>query len=286
MIQAPPVRHLTQCFTPGIRYMLLAALWFIIMHSIIKAMTSFHVFEVIFFRSTGTALLCLALLRKESIPLAGNQPILLISRALLGVVSMTCFFTTLQRLPMGASVSLKYLAPIFAAIFATLFLKERVRPVQWFFFGVAFVGVLLLKGFDMRIDMLNLSLGILGALTGGLVYVTIRRIGKRDHPLVIVNYFMVSAAVLSGFAMIPVWTTPVGAQWLWLLAIGSMGFLGQLFHDKGLSDRENEPCCSSQIPRNPVFPCNRITLVRGVLYVPEPGWHHPGTFARGAEYSL
>ena len=171
-------------------------------------------------------------MRKESIPLIGNQPVLLSARALFGVVSMTCFFTTLQRIPMGAAVSLKYLSPIFAAIFAAFFLKERVRPVQWLFFGLAFVGVMLLKGFDVRIDMLSLSLGILGAVTGGLVYVTIRRIGEHDHPLVIVNYFMIAAAVLSGFAMIPVWTTPVGTQWLWLLAIGTLGFLGQYFMTK------------------------------------------------------
>ena len=231
MIETRPV-HVAHYFTPGIRYMLVAALWFIIMHAIIKSMTSFHVFEVIFFRSTGTAFLCLYLLRKHAIPLAGKQPPLLIARALFGVISMTCFFTTLQRIPMGASVSLKYLAPIFAAGFAAFFLKERVRPIQWVFFGLAFIGVMLLKGFDVRIDMLSLSLGILGAVTGGLVYVTIRRIGQRDHPLVIVNYFMVAAAVLSGLAMIPVWTTPVGVQWFWLLAIGGLGFLGQYFMTK------------------------------------------------------
>ena len=103
---------------------------------------------------------------------------------------MTLFFITVQRMPFGASVSLKYLSPIFTAIFAVLLLKEKVEPIQWLFFATALGGVFLLKGFDTRIDFISLILGIIGAIFGGLVYVVIRKIGTTEHPLVIVNYFM------------------------------------------------------------------------------------------------
>ena len=147
---------------------------------------------------------------------------------------MVLFFVTLQRMPMGAAVTLKYLSPIFAALFAYLVLKEDVRPVQWLFFIAAFGGVLLLKGFDERIDLLNLTLGIVGAVFGGLVYVMIRKIGQSEHPMVIINYFMTLATLLAGVGMISHWRTPVSSEWLFLIGMGVFGYFGQVFMTKAL----------------------------------------------------
>ena len=220
--------------SPGVRYMLLAAMGFAVMHAIIKSLASFHVLQVIFFRSIITALLCTIFLRKQRVALVGNNPRFLLLRAGVGVVSMTSFFTTLHRIPMGASVSLKYLSPVFAAIFAVLFLRERVPRYKWLFFGLAVIGVMLLKGYDARIDTFSLILGLTGAVTAGFVYVIIRRIGQTEHPLVIINYFMMLAAVLSGLAMIPFWQTPVLYQLLPLLAMGTIGYFAQVFMTKAL----------------------------------------------------
>jgi len=49
---------------------------------------------------------------------------------------MTSFFYTVQLMPFGASVSLKYLSPVFAAIFAIFLLKEKIKHLQWLFFGM------------------------------------------------------------------------------------------------------------------------------------------------------
>jgi len=132
-------------------------------------------------------------------------------------------------MPLGASVTLKYLSPVFTAIFAVLFLKEKVRPIQYLFFIGAFVGVLLLKGFDTRIDNLNLVLGIAGAFFAGLVYVLIRKIGKNDHPIVIINYFMFSATIISAVLMFTNWRTPNLRELIILISIGLFGFFAQVF---------------------------------------------------------
>ena len=124
---------------------------------------------------------------------------------------------------MGASVSIKYLSPIFAAVFAVLFLRERVPHYKWLFFGCALIGVMLLKGYDTRIDTVSLILGLTGAVSAGLVYVIIRKIGQTEHPLVIINYFMLLAMGVSGIGMIPFWQTPDFMQWLPFLSIGGSG---------------------------------------------------------------
>lgn len=212
--------------------MLIATLFFTGMQTAAKALSDFPVFQVLFFRSMITALLCIAFLKNKGISLKGNNRKLLLLRAILGILSMSLFFITLQRMPFGASVSLKYLSPIFTAIFAVLILKEKVKPIQWFFFLGALLGVVLLKGFDTRIDNFNLILGVLGAAFGGGVYVVIRKIGQSEHPMVIINYFMLSAAILTGILMLPNWKNPSLYQWTLLLSTGIFGYFAQIYMTK------------------------------------------------------
>lgn len=212
--------------------MLIATLGFTGMQALVKELSDFHVFEIVFFRSGVTALLCMFYLRRKQVSLIGNRQKFLVLRAICGVISMTLFFVTVQRMPLGASVSLKYLSPIFTAVFAVLFLKEKIKPIQGLFFLIALFGVYLLKGFDTRIDTVGLVLGVTGAIFGGLVYVIIRNIGEREHPMVIVNYFMFSAAVLAGVAMIPYWETPTIYECMILILLGIFGYVGQIFMTK------------------------------------------------------
>jgi len=204
------------------------------MQALIKYLPDYHVFQVVFFRSIGTSILCVVFLRRNGISLWGNKRTLLILRAIIGLSSMSMFFMTLQRIPMGASVSLKYLSPVFTAIFAVLILKEKVRLINWAFFLLALIGVLMLKGFDAQIGTIDLMLGVGGAMFAGLVYVIIRRIGNSEHPMVIVNYFMGLAAIISGIAMIPFWRTPQGVEWVYLICIGVLGYYAQVFMPKSL----------------------------------------------------
>ncbi len=209
--------------------MIIATFFMVGVHFLVKTLADFHVFQIIFFRSVITSSFCIIHLHRHGQSFIGKRQGLLFLRALFGILSMALFFITLQRMPMGASVTLKYLSPVFTAIFAVLLLRERVRAVQGGLFLAALIGVVLLKGFDVRIDTLNLILGIVGALFGGLVYVVIRKIGQREHPMVIINYFMFSAAVLAGFAMIPFWRNPNLYEWLMLFGIGVFGYYGQVY---------------------------------------------------------
>jgi drug/metabolite transporter (DMT)-like permease len=209
--------------------MLFATLGFSIMQAFIKQVSHIHIFQIIFFRSAITAVMSTSFLIKNKISLKGNSQLLLIQRAVLGIISMTLFFITIQRIPFGASVTLKYLSPIFAIILAFLFLKEKIKPIQWLFFLIALLGIFMLKGYDPRIDTLSFILAILGAFFGGCVYVTIRKIGTSEHPLVIVNYFMGSAAILSGILMIGNWELTSFIDFTILIFIGISGYIGQKY---------------------------------------------------------
>ncbi len=209
--------------------MLIAAFGFSLMQGLIKFVSHIHVFQLVFFRSVITAMICTAVLKKKGISLLGKNQKMLFLRAFLGLTSMTLFFITIQRIPYGASVTLKYLSPFFTFLLAIWILKEKVKPVQWVFLFTALLGVVLLKGYDSRIDSLSLLLAVLGAFFGGCVYVTLRKIGKAEHPLVIVNYFMGTATIVSGLAMILIWQTPTITELLILICVGGFGYIGQKY---------------------------------------------------------
>lgn len=230
--QLPQASTQKKIFSTGVRLMLLATFCFTIMQVFVKQLATLHTFQITFFRSAITSICCFLYLWKQQLPFIGNHQKILFLRAFLGIVSMTSFFFTIQWMPFGASVTLKYLSPIFAAFFAIFLLKETVKPLQWLFFGMALTGVLLLKGFDTRIPLTALSIGILGAVAGGLIYPLIRKIGNTEHPMVIINYFMFTASLVTGLLMLPFWKSPSLIEWIHLFFLGISGYFAQVFMTK------------------------------------------------------
>ena len=222
----------------AIYLMLLSASAFAIMNGVAKNLGDYHAFQITFFRAIGSVIFGMSFLIKNKINILGTHRKLLILRGLVGVSSLVTFFMGLQLLPLGTAVSIRYLSPIFGGIFAVWILKERIKPIQWFYFLMAFSGVLMLKGFESNVSIEGLIYILISAILVGLVFVLIRKIGTREHPLVIINYFMVIAMIVGGVFMIPFWKTPVGNDWYLLLSLGIIGFFGQVFMTKAFQLEE------------------------------------------------
>jgi len=216
----------------AIRFMIISTMAFACMNAIVKQLTDFGTFQIVFFRSVSSLFFTFGFLLKNKISVLGNKRKLLILRGLVGVTSMSLFFMATKYLPIGAAVSLRYMAPIFAAFFAIIFLKERIKPMQWLFFLMAFIGVLILKGFNTALNGYGLLLIFLSAIFSGLVYIVISKIGNDDHPVVVVNYFMVISTILGGLLSIGRWINPEGLQWLMFLSLGVFGYFGQVYMTK------------------------------------------------------
>lgn len=216
----------------AILFMSLSAIAFAVMNGLVKYLIEFSAYQLVFFRSIGTLVITTSMLVYLKIPMLGNRRWLLIFRGVVGSVSLLLFFGSLKFLPVGTAVTLRYLSPIFAAIIAVIWLKERIKNVQWLFFLIAFAGVLVLKGFDNELSLIGLGMVVVSALFMGAVFVIISKIGKQDHPLVIVNYFMFIGTILGGILSINDWKNPVGVEWLILSMLGIVGFIGQLYMTK------------------------------------------------------
>lgn len=218
----------------AIVFMLISTSSFAIMNALVKYLHDFNPYELVFFRSLGTLIITMSMLSYFKINKLGNKHGLLILRGFLGAVSLILFFASLKYLKVGTAVTLRYLSPIFAALFAMLMLKEKIKPVQWLCFAISLVGVALIKGFNDSMPLIGLMLIISSAMVMGFVFVVVYKLGKSEHPLVIVNYFMAIATVLGGLLAISDWKTPIGYEWLILSLLGVVGFLGQYYLTKAL----------------------------------------------------
>lgn len=212
--------------------MVISTFSFTLMNAFVKYLSHFPTFEIVFFRSVGSLFLATTYIVFKGIPLLGNNKKLMVYRSIAGLTAMSLFFMSLKYIPVGTAVSLRYIAPIFATFFAVFWLKEKLRSVQWLLFLIAFCGVMVIKGFGDDLDTKGLFLVLTASVFSGMVYVLIRRIGKGDHPLVVVNYFMFTGTLIGGLLSIQNFILPQNNEWYLLLSLGLFGFFGQLFMTK------------------------------------------------------
>jgi drug/metabolite transporter (DMT)-like permease len=130
------------------------------------------------------------------------------------------FFYTLQRIPLASAVTMQYLSPIMTTLLGIFILGEKVQPVQFLYFTMAFVGVLIIQGFDPRVDTVSAVSGFISALASGVAYNMIRKLKTAEHPLVIIFYFPLVAMPVASVIMFFDWVMPFGWDWLILLWIG------------------------------------------------------------------
>src|SRR5262245_58132214 len=96
--------------------MLAASAGFALMGTVVKAVPdSIAVWELVFFRSLASAVLLLPLVAARPTDFRPHNPVMHAVRGIVGIGSMGCYFTAIDRLPLGDAVLLTYLSPIIVA---------------------------------------------------------------------------------------------------------------------------------------------------------------------------
>lgn len=218
--------------------MLLSTFLFACMNVLVKMVSHIPAVEVVFFRSVISLLMSYVILKAQGISVWGNNKPLLIARGASGAVGLILYFMLIQQIPLATAVTLQFLAPIVTALLGVLLLSEKVKGWQWAFFLLSFAGILVVNGFDTRVSMLHLMMGILAALGAGMAYTIIRKLKKSEHPLVIVMYFPLVTVPVTGAYSIWHWVMPQGMEWLTLLGIGVLTQFAQYFLTKSFQEDE------------------------------------------------
>ena len=168
----------------------------------VKLLRHIPAVEVIFFNSLAALVASFVTLRYRQIPVWGQNRGLLLARGIVGTLGVTLYFFTLQHMPLPSAITLRYIAPIFAALIGILMVKEPVRLQQWFFFALSFAGIILINGFSLTEASWYILGGLVGAFFGGLSNNLIRKIEHQEHPLVVAFYSYVVTVPLAGIYLL------------------------------------------------------------------------------------
>ena len=207
-----------------------------LMYAIIKYLKDFSVYQIIFYRAIVTLAFTTPLILITKIKIFGNNKVILLFRGFLGLISMVFFFQSIKYLDLGISVSIRYTSPIFATIFTVLFLREKVKIIQWVFIIISFTGIILINVIGVEIDLIGFLYALLSAISLGLVFLITNKIGNTENPLVIINYFMFIALVFSGLMAIDKWVSPTLFELMLLIVSGGLGYIGVLYLTKSFQN--------------------------------------------------
>jgi drug/metabolite transporter (DMT)-like permease len=173
----------------GLLLMVLSAAMFALMAAMAKRLLPHTPTQaVVLSRGVMMTTVCVAYARRHDIPILGRRPSMLMLRGLLGYGALSCYFYSVQHLPLGDAVLLQYSHPAFVAALAPLLLGERMERGHWPLVLMALAGVALIVGpsGELRHGAL---IGLTGSMLSGLAYMTIRELAKTEHPLTIMIWF-------------------------------------------------------------------------------------------------
>ena len=214
--------------------MLIAVLFFAVMNATAKKLHHLPSHELVFFRSIFVFFITLYFILKHKLPLLGNNHKWLFLRGVSGLTALLLFFMTLKNMPIASATSLQYLSPIFTVIFAAYMNHQPVRKIQWFYFALAFSGVLLIKGFDERVSIGWLSVGVLAAVIAGFAYNSIIKCKKTDHAYTIVIHLTLVSIPVTGVWCFFDFVMPLGWDWILIVIMGISTQIAQFYSTKAL----------------------------------------------------
>ena len=229
-------------FPAGVRYMAAAAFFFSLMSLFVKlAGRTLPTLEIVLARGAVLTVVTGAMLRRRGLSPAGERRGLLLLRGLLGFAALTCFYWAVVHLPLADATVIQYTPPVWTALLAVPFLGESLRRREAAGVVASLAGVVLIARprflFGVgpsALDPLHVGVALAGALLSAAAYVTVRKLGETEDPLVIVFWFawINLAAAVPAAAPVLEWPTPGG--WGLLLAVGLSTQAAQVAMTEGL----------------------------------------------------
>jgi drug/metabolite transporter (DMT)-like permease len=165
---------------------------------------------------------------------------LLILRGAFGGIAVVCFFTAIAHGSVGTATLLNFTSPAFTALFAWIFLRERVSPWLAVAFLVAGAGVALVwRG--SHSGPLSLfgwqSLGLVSAVLAGGAITAIR--GLRRYEAVtswtVFLFFNAIGLLCAGPVAALAWRWPTPREWGFLVGLTACSVAGQILFTEALA---------------------------------------------------
>ena len=223
----------------GILYMVAATVMFAVSMAIAKwQVASYSFAEVLFYRSIGSLAVCAVLI----LPRAGLTVFRTqrlrdhLGRSTTQAVAQSLIIVAFSLMPLGGAVAINFSAPLFATLFAAIWLKEKVGLARACALAAGFLGVLLVAAPGADSFRVGALFAIGNAVLFGSVTAAVRGMTQTESAETLTMYQMVFLMVFFGIAM-PIFgmTWPGGLDLTAMVANGLLNGLGQYWWTRSLS---------------------------------------------------
>lgn len=180
------------------------------------------------------------LVRRAGLNPLGQRRGLLALRGAVGTAALFCVYLAVMRLPLAAATVLQFLYPSVTALLAWAWLGERPGSLIALAMALGWLGVLVMAhplgaaGSGPTLPLEGVAWAVAGALLTAVAYVSVRELGRSEHPQVIVLWFPLISVPLSLPLVILHPTIPTLPELGWLLGVGLFTQLGQIGLTHGL----------------------------------------------------
>lgn len=188
----------------AIIYILISALAFTMMSTVVKLAKDIPTYEKVFFRNIINLIIAVNILKRDKISFWGekkNRKYLVI-RGILGLLGVICNFYAVTQMNLSDASMLFNLTPFFVTLFAVFFLGDKILKVEYVSLISAFVAVLLVIKPQFNMSIIGGIIGVIGAACAGGAYTLVSHINKKENPTTIVFYFtFVSVIIMTPFIL-------------------------------------------------------------------------------------
>ena len=218
--------------------MFFATIFFMVVKIFVKMLPHIPPMEIVFFRCIISFLITYYLLKRKGHNILGTNRSLLMMRGIFGTIGLYCYFIILQEIPLATASTLIYFTPLFTSLVGVFLLKEKMSTIQWILLFIALFGIILIQGFDSRVNIFYLLIGLGGSLCAAFAYSIIRYLKDKEHSLVLMIYFPMIAFPVGGLISVFNWVQPNLFDIFLLILIGVITQFAQYFMTKAFQSEK------------------------------------------------
>ena len=149
-------------------------------------------------------------------------------RGVLMVIMLGGFVYAVRTLSLATAYSIFLSEPLIVTAIAVPLLGDRVGWRNWIAICVGFVGVaIMLRPSATGLDTLGTIAAFVATLAYALSVITLRVITRTDTTTSVIFWTVGLMTLITGCISVPDWVPLAHEHWVWLVALGLFGALGQ-----------------------------------------------------------
>ena len=200
---------------------------FVVMAVAVRELSaSMQSFEILFFRSAVGLILVLAVALAGPAGLARlrtRQPVLQVLRNVFHFGGSAGWVYGISALPLAVVTAIEFTTPVWVAMLAVVFLRERLNRGRAVAIVLGFAGVLVILRPGLEVVHPAALIVLAGAFGYGTSHTATKKLIRTDSPLAVLFYMTVVQIPLGLVPALFQWTAPRAVDTPWILVVGLAG---------------------------------------------------------------